>query len=142
MEYFYKKFIDVGFLLIYWSQVCYLINKPSLHYVEPPQVRHIFSPILAEEFNPHFKQNTKNVTKICKIRNVSFIFQIFLIKIGGQNFERRNVERPVFGNFEIANMKIKKNELFDNFIFELFCHFFRKLFENLKYLMIFDIVKY
>ena len=42
---------------------------------------------------------------------------------GGQNMERRNVERPVFRNFEIANIKIKKDELVDNFIFELFFHF-------------------
>ena len=42
---------------------------------------------------------------------------------GGQNLERRNVERPVFRNFEIANIKIKKDELFDHFIFELFFHF-------------------
>ena len=60
---------------------------------------------------------------------------------GGQNLERRNVERPLFRNFEITNIKIKKDELFHNFIFELFFSFFRKLFE-LKYLMIFDIVKY
>ena len=37
---------------------------------------------------------------------------------GSQNLERRNVERPVFRNFGIANIKIKKDELFDNFIFE------------------------
>ena len=41
----------------------------------------------------------------------------------GQNLERRNVERLVFRNFEIPNVKMKKNELFDNFIFELFFHF-------------------
>ena len=41
---------------------------------------------------------------------------------GHQNLEQRNVERPVFRNFEIANIKIKKDELFDNFIFEL-CFF-------------------
>ena len=34
---------------------------------------------------------------------------------GSQNLERRNVERP----------KIKKNELFDNFIFKLFFSFSR-----------------
>ena len=39
---------------------------------------------------------------------------------GGQNLERQNVERPVFRNFEIANIKVKKDELFDNFIFEFF----------------------
>ena len=54
--------------------------------------------------------------------------------------ERRNVERPVFRNFEIANIKIKKDELFDNVIFELFLHFLEN--EHVKYLMIFYIVKY
>ena len=61
---------------------------------------------------------------------------------GGQNLERQYVERPVFQNFEIANIKMKKDELFDNFIFEIFFSFFRKLFAHLKYLMTFDIVKY
>ena len=42
---------------------------------------------------------------------------------GGQNLEWRNEERPVFRNFEIANIKTKKDELFDNFIFELFIRF-------------------
>ena len=36
----------------------------------------------------------------------------------GQNLERRNVEQPIFRNFEIANIKIMKDELFDNIIFE------------------------
>ena len=42
---------------------------------------------------------------------------------GGQNLERRNVERPVFRNFEIANIRITKDQLFDNFIFKLFFSF-------------------
>ena len=37
----------------------------------------------------------------------------------GSNLKRRNVERPLFQNFEIANIKITKDELFDSFIFEL-----------------------
>ena len=37
---------------------------------------------------------------------------------GGQNLKRRNVERPIFWNLKIANIKITKHELFDNFIFE------------------------
>ena len=41
----------------------------------------------------------------------------------GQNLERRNVERPIFRNFEIANIKIMKDELSDNFIFEFNCSF-------------------
>ena len=36
---------------------------------------------------------------------------------GGQNLEGRNVERPIFRNFIIANIKMTKDELFDNFIF-------------------------
>ena len=43
------------------------------------------------------------------------------INLGGdQSLERQNLERPVFRNVEIANTKIKKDELFDNFIFKLF----------------------
>ena len=37
---------------------------------------------------------------------------------GGQNFERRNVERLKFRNFKVANIKITKDELFDSFIIE------------------------
>ena len=44
---------------------------------------------------------------------------------GGQILERRNVERPAFRNYEITNIKMKKGELFDHFIFELFKIFFR-----------------
>ena len=39
-------------------------------------------------------------------------------------------ERPVFRNFKIANIKIKEDELFDNFIFELFFSFFRNYLNN------------
>ena len=59
---------------------------------------------------------------------------------GGQNLERLNVERPIFPNFEIANIKIKKNEFFlNNFISNFFFNF-PKLFQYPKYLIIFDIV--
>ena len=44
---------------------------------------------------------------------------------GGQNLERRNVKRLIFQNFEITNIKMKKDELFDPFIFELLFIFFR-----------------
>ena len=37
---------------------------------------------------------------------------------GGQNFERPNVERPIFRNFEISNTKITRVELFNFSIFE------------------------
>ena len=42
-----------------------------------------------------------------------------------QNLERRNVEKPVFRNFKIANIKITKDDLFDSFIFEFIFSFFR-----------------
>ena len=44
--------------------------------------------------------------------------------VGVKNFERRNVERLIFRNFKIANIKITTDELFDNFIFEFNISFF------------------
>ena len=61
---------------------------------------------------------------------------------GGQNLERRNVERPIFRNFKIANIKITKEQLFDNFIFEFNILFFLESFEHSKYLIIFQVVPY
>ena len=34
---------------------------------------------------------------------------------GGQNLEQRNVERRIFRNLKITNIKIAKDELFDYF---------------------------
>ena len=54
------------------------------------------------------------------------MYNMYIIYVsvgGGQNLKRRNVERPVFQNFETANMKIKKDELFDNSTFELLFSF-------------------
>ena len=58
---------------------------------------------------------------------------------GGQNLERRNVERPIFQNFKITNIKITKDELFDSFIFELIFALFINYLHNL---IVFQIVKY
>ena len=44
---------------------------------------------------------------------------VFIVLSGGQNSERRNVERPIFGNSKIANIKITKDEFFDNFILNI-----------------------
>ena len=44
---------------------------------------------------------------------------------GGQNFERRNVERLKFRNFKVANMKITNDESLDSFINEYIFSFFR-----------------
>ena len=40
----------------------------------------------------------------------------------GQNLERRNVERPIFRNFKITNIKITKDELIVLFL-NLFFHY-------------------
>ena len=48
----------------------------------------------------------------------------------GQNLERRNVERSVFRNFKIANIKMRKDELFDNSIVEFFFSCFIKCLNN------------
>ena len=45
---------------------------------------------------------------------------IFYFRGGGLNFQRRNLERPIFQNFTIANNKITKDELFDSFFLNLF----------------------
>ena len=45
---------------------------------------------------------------------------------GGQHFERRNVERPIFRNFKTVSIKVTKDELFDRFLFEF-------IFEIVKY---------
>ena len=42
---------------------------------------------------------------------------------GGQNSERRNVERTIFQDFKIADIIITKDELFDSFIFEFIFYF-------------------
>ena len=49
---------------------------------------------------------------------------------GVQNLERRNVERPIFQNFKIANIKVTKYELFDSFIFEFIFPFFMNYLNN------------
>ena len=48
---------------------------------------------------------------------------------GGQNLERRNVERSIFRNFKIANTKMRKDEFFDSLIIELIFFISYKLFE-------------
>ena len=50
---------------------------------------------------------------------------------GGQNLEQRNVERPIFHNFKITNIKITKDELFDSFIFEFIFSLFVNYLHNL-----------
>ena len=70
--------------------------------------------------------NEKMNSKIKLSHNFRYFnIRKFEIPGGDQNLERRNVERPILGNFKIANIKITKDELFDNFIFEFNFSFFR-----------------
>ena len=57
---------------------------------------------------------------------------------GGQNLERQNVERPIFRNFKITNIKITKDDLLDSFIFEFIFSLFINYLHNS---IIFQIVK-
>ena len=54
-----------------------------------------------------------------------YVFKkLFLPELGvGQNLERRNVERPIFRNFKMTNIKITKDELSDYFIYEFFYYY-------------------
>ena len=49
---------------------------------------------------------------------------------GGQNLERRNVERLIYRNFKITNIKITKDELFDSFIFDFIFSLFINYLHN------------
>ena len=43
---------------------------------------------------------------------------------GGENFERPNVDRPIFRKFDTSNIEITKVELFDFSIFEFILYFY------------------
>ena len=58
---------------------------------------------------------------------------------GGHNLDRRNVEWPIFRNFKITNIKIKKDELFEGFILQFIISLFINSLHNW---IIFQIVKY
>ena len=55
-----------------------------------------------------------------------------------QNLEWSNVERPIFRNLKITNIKIAKHELVDYFIYDFFLLLFQKLLEPSKYLIIYS----
>ena len=61
---------------------------------------------------------------IDKISNVHNKFRSLIIMGGIQNLEWSNVERPIFRNFKITNIKIEKDELFDYFIYEFIFYYF------------------
>ena len=48
------------------------------------------------------------------------------------------LERPIFPNFKITNIKIAKDVFFGYLIYEfIFYYYYFKLFENSKYIIIF-----
>ena len=53
-------------------------------------------------------------------------FDIHQTEISGgvQNLEWSNVERPIFRNFKITNIKIAIDELFDYFIYEFIFYYY------------------
>ena len=58
-------------------------------------------------------------------KKIHFSSIVFFIMSGVQHLERSNVERPIFRNFKITNIKIAKDQLLDYFIYEfIFCYFF------------------
>ena len=73
-------------------------------------------------------------------RNIYVTYSNWLCKhsMGGrQNFERLNVERPIFRNFKIASIERKMS---CDIVVSKF--FFSKILEHPKYLIIFRVVKY
>ena len=71
-----------------------------------------------------------------------FFFSIFVEKFHeisdeGQYLERLNVERPIFRNSEISNIKMTNDQLLDFLFSNLF--FLFKLFEHSKYIIIYQI---
>ena len=68
-----------------------------------------------------FENNRENASLI--VREIIECYMEFDYKniqnLGGeQNLELLSVERPIFQNYKITNIKIAKDELFDYFIYE------------------------
>ena len=69
----------------------------------------------------HKIQNFRWTTWKLKIKN----FKISDENLGGvQNLEWSNVERPIFQNVKITNIKIAEDELFDYFIYEFIFYYY------------------
>ena len=65
------------------------------------------------------------------MKNLTGVDEGYWNEGAGQNLERRNVERPIFRNFKITNIKIMKDELFDSFIFEFIFSLFINYLHNI-----------
>ena len=95
---------------------------------------HFFpSTIFSRSFFLRFVQKYHSII----LNKIFFIFLVFLNLGGVQNLEWSNVERPVFRNFKITDIKIAKDQLSDYFIYEFWvCSFFLNNL-NTKYWIIF-----
>ena len=90
-----------------------------------------------QKFSKFYNFENHQISIIDKLKKNNIISELVEFQKGeGQNLERRDVERSIFRNFKITNIKITKYELFDSFILK----FIFSLFIN--YLIIFQIVKY
>ena len=79
-------------------------------------------------------------SKLSKVKcRKAIITNDFEVSGAVQNLEWSNVERLIFRNSKITNIKMAKDELFDYFIYELiFYYYFFTLLEHSKYLIIFQ----
>ena len=62
-------------------------------------------------------------SELFQFRKLSKLQKIENLEGAGEHLERPNVEQPIFRNFEISNIKIKKDELL-NFLSSIFHNFF------------------
>ena len=74
----------------------------------------------------------KTISKLhFKNGSQDFLDTTWPISGGGQNFERANVERPMYRNLKIASVKgYEKLQLFDFFIYEIIFSFFENYFNT------------
>ena len=82
-----------------------------------------FIMIAIHEFLLIFTINIAEKNERLKHRCKSSLFILINTKGRGQNLERRNIERPMFRNYKIANIKITNDEFGVVSFLNLFFHF-------------------
>ena len=93
---------------------------------------------LYERYLKKFNSITQGIKKNVWFLIGKKVYFYMILSVGVKNFSN-SIERPIFWNFKITNIKITKDELIDSFIFE----FIFSLFINyLHSLIIFQIGKY
>ena len=105
-----------------------LASNPALLATEWAKL-HVMFPVMRRCRNTNLLSSfdkCSNVYKLkwCILQNITAEYYVNInMKRGGQHLERPNVERPIFRDFEISNIKITKVELFDFSIFESIFYF-------------------